>query len=416
MHRRQPQSRFKSALIRVLMPLAAIGGIACEDATETGGADASARAESRDSAGVRIVENARPADDSRLPWRIGPAPAVSIGVESGEEPYMLHEADDALTLPDGRIVIANTGTSELRVFDATGAHQATWGGSGEGPGEFAALAGVDAWQGDSIVAWDGRTAAVSVFDSDGGFGRSFVLETGEERPLTPRFAFRDGSFLGLTAEATGDGYRRSEVSYERRTADGAMLLSYGTHPGRESFFGFAGGMPIMLAGLPFSRFLVEGAWGDLVIISPNDDYEIRAYDGADGSLARIVRREHANRAPTYAEAEQLFEDNLARISLPEQALSSFREAFPNVPVVERFPAYDGILVDGLDHLWVREAKFTGTERPVPLWTVFDPEGRVLGFIETPDGLTILEIGADYVLGHTTDDLGVESVQVWPLER
>lgn len=416
MRRRKPQSRFNRALVPILIPLAVVVGTACEDAAETDGADISAQAESRDSAGVRIVENARPADDSRLPWRIGPAPAVSIGVESGEEPYMLHEADDVLTLPDGRIVIANTGTNELRVFDATGAHQATWGGAGEGPGEFAALAGVDTWPGDSIVAWDGRTGAISVFDSDGRFGRSFVLETGEERPLTPRFAFSDGSFLGLTAEATGDGYRRSEVSYERRAADGAMLLSYGTHPGRESFFGFAGGMPIMLAGLPFSRFLVEEAWGDLVIVSPNDHYEIRAYDGADGSLAMIVRREHANRAPTYAEAEQLFEDNLARTSLPEQALNTFREAFPNVPLVELFPAYDGILVDGLDHLWVREAKFTGTERPAPLWTVFNPDGQALGFVETPAGLTVLEIGSDYILGHTTDDLGVESVQIWELER
>ena len=411
MRRRQPRSGFNGALIRLLMPLAAIGGTACEDAE-----DVAVRSEPWDSAGVRIVENPRPADDSRLPWRIGPDPAVSIGVESGEEPYMLFDANAATKLADGRIVIANTGTNELRVFDANGAHQATWGGAGEGPGEFAALAGIDTWPGDSIVAWDGRTGAISVFDSGGRFGRSFVLETGGDNPLTPRFAFSDGSFLGRTADASGEGYRRSEVSYERRAADGATLISYGTHPGRESFFGFAGGMPIMLAGLPFSRFLVEGAWGDLVVIAPNDDYEIRAYDAADGSLARIVRREHTNRAPTRAEATQLFEDNLARSSVPEQAAEVFREAFPDVPLVERFPAFDGILVDGLNHLWVHEAKLTGAERPAPLWTVFDPEGRALGFIETPAGLTILEIGSDYVLGHTTDDLGVESVQVWELER
>ena len=56
------------------------------------------------------------------------------------------------------------------------------------------------------------------------------------------------------------------------------------------------------------------------------------------------------------------------------------------------------------------------DRPVPLWTVFDAEGRALGFIETPDGLTVFEIGADYLLGRVTDYLGVESVQVWGLER
>ena len=45
----------------------------------------------RDSAGIRITENARPPEGSRLPWRIGPEPMVSIGELEGEEPYMLHQ-------------------------------------------------------------------------------------------------------------------------------------------------------------------------------------------------------------------------------------------------------------------------------------------------------------------------------------
>ena len=56
------------------------------------------------------------------------------------------------------------------------------------------------------------------------------------------------------------------------------------------------------------------------------------------------------------------------------------------------------------------------KRPGSLWTVFDPEGRVLGFVETPEGLWIWEIGEDYILGRADDELGVESVQLWPLER
>lgn len=47
---------------------------------------------------------------------------------------------------------------------------------------------------------------------------------------------------------------------------------------------------------------------------------------------------------------------------------------------------------------------------------FNPEGRVLGFLETPVGLNLWEIGEDYTLGHIEDELGVEYVQVWPLER
>ena len=101
--------------------------------------DASAQV-TRDSAGIRIIENARPADDSRLAWRIGAEPVVSIGEVVGDEAYLLYQANDATILPDGRIVIANTGTNELRVFDAAGMHLATWGGEGEGPGTASPVA------------------------------------------------------------------------------------------------------------------------------------------------------------------------------------------------------------------------------------------------------------------------------------
>ena len=32
----------------------------------------------------------------------------------------------------------------------------------------------------------------------------------------------------------------------------------------------------------------------------------------------------------------------------------------------------------LDHLWVEEYEAPGEDQPGVLWTVFDPEGRVLG--------------------------------------
>ena len=50
------------------------------------------------------------------------------------------------------------------------------------------------------------------------------------------------------------------------------------------------------------------------------------------------------------------------------------------------------------------------------WTVFDPEGRIQGLVETPPGLVIFEIGEDCVLGSAEDDLGVEYVQLWALDR
>ena len=37
-------------------------------------------------------------------------------------------------------------------------------------------------------------------------------------------------------------------------------------------------------------------------------------------------------------------------------------------------------------------------------------------METPAGLEIREIGEDYLLGGKVDELGVESIQLWRLER
>ncbi len=369
----------------------------------------------RDSTGIRIVENARPADDSRLPWRIGREPSVSIGEVTGEEAYMLHRVDDAVMLPDGRIVVANTGTSEIRVFDASGMHQATWGREGGGPGEFTALAGVAPWPGDSIVAWDTRTDAIAVFDSVGALGRSFVLEA-EGRPAEPRMPMNDGTILGRIVDAgSGPGYRREQITHEVRDSDGRMLVSLGEHAGRESFINMDGRMAVF-GLLPFSRSLHEALWGEMVILAPDDHYEIRAYDRTTGRLARIVRRDYANRAPTREEVDRAIDDALERTNLSGDRLEWTREGYKDMPLVEGFPAFRSLLVDVLDHLWVREATLPGMDRPAPLWTVFNAEGRVLGFIETPEGLTVLEIGADYILGQAADDLGVESVQVWPLER
>ena len=85
-------------------------------------------------------------------------------------------------------------------------------------------------------------------------------------------------------------------------------------------------------------------------------------------------------------------------------------------VAEHYPAFASVMSDAVDHLWVREYEVPGEERPGSLWTVFDAEGRVQGFVEMPAGLVIHEIGEDYILGTVRDELGVEFVHVWPLER
>ena len=399
-----------------VLPLAAL---ACEqDAASPGGT----AIEVRDSAGVRIVENPAPPEGSRLRWRIGPEPAVSIGVLEGDDPYMLDSPWGATRLPDGRIVVADSGPNELRVFDESGAYLETWGGRGQGPGEFRGLIHVERWPGDSVAAWYGPRRGISVFNSDGSFGRNFTLERNPDDPsasFVRPFAVRgDGSIM-----AGHDPHIVETVTVEIRDAEGRLRSSLGSHPGDESYIAHEGTDRAMKYRPIFGAIVAEAPWGDLIVHGLNNRYEIRAF-AEDGTLARIVRRDHAPRLPTREDVEAYIEEQVAwhPDHLSPSEIEEYREEqrreYRSIPVAESMPAFSSVKVDALDHLWVEEYEFPRDEPSGPsLWTVFDPEGRMLGYVEMPGaGLWIYEIGEDYVLIRDWDELGVQSVQLWPLER
>ncbi len=384
---------------------------------------ASGRVEVRDSAGVRIVENAPPADDARLPWTIGPEPLVTIGVVEGDDPYMLSQVTDAARLPDGRIVIANLGTNELRVFDATGRWLASWGGAGEGPGEFQGLLAVERWPGDSIAAWYGPRRGVSIFDDEGNFGRSVVLERDSGDPLAvairPIAARRDGTIL-----AGHDTHQTDPVTVEIRDAEGRLAGSLGEHAGHERHLVENRGDFVRAYEPVFGAKAVQLAWGDLVVHSLNNRNEIRAFAG-DGTLARIVRWGELPPEPTREQIEAWIEERVCEYPswvTPEEIedyTAQRRREYMSVPVAERLPAFAAAIVDRLGHLWVEDYLVPGDCGPEPgtPWTVFDPEGLLLGRVALPAaGREIFEIGADYILVLAWDDLGVERVEMWGVER
>ena len=395
--------------------------VACADPgnRESPGGDSSAlEAVVRDSADVRIVENPRPPAGSRLGWRVGAEPAVSIGKVEGEDPYLLDRVRDALVMPDGRIVVANGGTDELRVYDALGNHVTTWGGRGEGPGEFTSLSQVDRWPGDSLIAPYSQGRRLSVLDSEGNFGRAFTLQRDDAFFLVEAVS-PSGVILSTDLVMRGglpEGLNRPGQHYRVRGTEGELLSSLGSFPGTELFSSWSGSSGVVVEIL-FAHRVSTFAWADLMAVAPNDSYEIRSFD-RNGTLRRIVRRDHDLVVPTSVHIDATIESRIAGIPEEERAerRQRMRESYGQVPLPETFPAFATALTDLADHLWVQEYDLPGEETPSPVWTVFDPEGHVLGFVETPAGLSIFEIGEDYVLGLATDDLGVQYVQVWPLER
>lgn len=421
-----------------LIAAAACGMVACGVDSDPPGADSAAQAipqyHIRDSAGIRIIENDRPEEGSRLGWQIGPDPSLTIGSVEGEDAYQLHLVDDALKLGDGRIVVANGGAHQLLVFDENGDYLTAWGQKGEGPGDFGGERGGDAygsrlfwaepWPGDSITVCHGTYSLglelLSVFDLEGHHARTVNLARGAANARC-RDVLRSGSIIASRSLEEWSGYpptgiHRYDMDFTLLDGDGAVLAELGIRPGAEEFYYLDESdfppLSFWMFDPPFQRTVVWSAWGDLAIVSQTDRYEIRAY-GSDGSLVRVVRRDHDARAPTPEDLDTYRTDLLEPIENGElkELLATVTAALPLVPSI---PAYSAIEVDALGYLWVREYNLPGEDGA--LWTVFNPDGIVQGFVETPAGLVIYEIGAAYILGEVRDEFGVEYVQLWELKR
>ena len=48
--------------------------------------------------------------------------------------------------------------------------------------------------------------------------------------------------------------------------------------------------------------------------------------------------------------------------------------------------------------------------------MFDPEGRLLGSVQMPERFRPTHIGADFVLGVARDEMDVERVRLYTLEK
>ncbi len=391
--------------------------------------------QTEDSAGILIVENARPETGSRLGWQISQEPAISIGTVAGGEDFQLHQVGDALRLPDGRIVVANAGSHQLLVFDEAGKYLQAWGQRGEGPGDFSTIQGSDGlspsvfwmerWPGDSLAVCSGSRQAinnvVSVWDTRGHHGRTLYLtrlDRSKCHDVLPGGAILASRRVGNPSALPEKGMNRSQHDFSVLAGDGSPLGALGRHPGGEIFWYFedhmGDGTGMGLYDPPFQKTLRWAAWGEFVVLAPTDRYELRAYRH-DGSVARIVRRANDVRSPTQSDVESYREANAPRAEYGTHYQKRYNASIDAFLLPESFPAFTAIEVDALGYLWVREYNPPGDEDRA-LWTVFDSEGFVQGFVETPPGLVIHQIGEDFILGKVLDELGVEYVQLWGLDR
>ncbi len=364
----------------------------------------------RDSAGIRIVENTEPQWVNENGWQLSTTPVLQIGVESGDPNYEFERVVSVLRLFDNGIAVADQGAQMIRLYDRNGAFVKSVGGSGSGPGEYRTISSMRRYRTDSLAVCDRSAGRISILGPDLGFAGSVLLSaTGGIGLATALGSFPDGSWLLEGSDFAA--YLQNITPGVSRV--GMVLLRFDAVAGRVDSLAQAPGMEMLVeleAGFPNSRTLpfglrsVAGIYRDGYLLASSDTYEIRYYDGAN-QLQQIVRRYGAERRVTANDIEAI------RTRLVEAPVPDYMPAFGRFGFVSTRPV---ILVDNGHNTWVLDYHF-GEDAPES-WAVFDPNGTYLGTMMFPIGFTPLDVGNDQILGVWQDQMDVQYVRVYGLEK
>jgi hypothetical protein len=195
------------------------------------------------------------------------------------------------------------------------------------------------------------------------------------------------------------------------SADGDSLGTLGVFAAGE-YLAPRPGAPMI--GTPFPRPFSSAIRGSRLYVASGSAYEIRVLE-PDGRVVESIRSSHRDLALDPDAEEAWRAAQRQRTSSRNVTPAELERALADVHFPPTLPPFSQILVDSDDHLWVRDYRLPGSEGP-EVWSVFDPEGRLLGDVETPEGLRVEQIGGEFILGIWTDDLDVPSVRMYELTR
>jgi len=380
-----------------------------------------------DSASVRIVDSRAPLWNAATRWSVDPDPALQIGAAEGSAAYQFSDPWGAIELPDGRIVVTDGQVKEVRIFGPDGRHIRTFGGEGEGPGEFRMGPEVIQAAPDTLVTWDPRAWRMSWFDDQGTLLRTRSLGPAlRERTLPGRILHSvtwrlapDGSLLLVGDEMQWEGERGWSTqpvvlfpstgewsgpaieigefpSGSYTTVEQRLVLS---HP-------FGSASSIALHSDPFA-----------VHVSDPECWQVTRF-GPDGGVQAVFRAA-VPRHPVTPDLMDIFRDSSAVRASRSPVVSSpeaFLSALAQFDIPDSISAIGAMHTDTEGNLWVlrRTSRYQPDE---PLADVLDPDGTWLGTVRLPDGVVrVLSIGTGNLIVLSRDALDVPYIRVHRIQK
>jgi hypothetical protein len=357
-------------------------------------------ARSRDSAGVRIIENSA-RQDAPVRFRLGDKPLLEVGgIEPNPDEEFEHKQGylRGVRLSNGGLAVMDV--SRVHYFDASGKRTRIVGRRGGGPEEFQYLTSICRTRGDTIVLNDSHNRRLSILDGSGRILRTIPQGDNGSAPFD--FCLDDGSFV-LQRSIGELGARQHRVT--RLRTDGSVVSLVGTFD--------ANGFDMVTMVAP-----TLAASGDGLYHGDPFASEIREYDSS-GSLRRVIRTADKGDRITDAEAEKRMAMTIPR-NVTAAERTARMERLRARPYARTWPVFRHLTIGSDGTIWVQD--FNKTYPSPDGWTAIDSTGRIVGRLVIPAvpertiRPEVQSFGRDYVMLRRFDADGATSLAIYPLVR
>jgi len=363
-------------------------------------------------------------------WTVSAEPTVVIGRE-GDPHYEFERVSGVALLPDGGVAVADAGPQEIRVYDADGTYLRTFGGAGDGPGEFGMLSAIKA-RGDSILAMGQAfraPARFQIFDALRGYvDGTVLLPAGEPGGVAPRAIVSPTALL----VAAGPGFRivrevppAGTLQHDSVTlgiiqlGDSQDVRWIGQFLNVE-FYSY----DLPRSG-PVARTIGTYTLGPSLVVGSTTDDRVWIGDGGSGLIgvydaagSKLGEFEFPIPARPFDEAalERAHAAALAGLEEPDRfggraMVDGLYSEKLRPTTAPRFSAFTA----GPDgEMWVR--LYSEEAEVAHRAAVLDREGNMIASATIPAGLGLSAVGRDRVAGVRRDADGVQQIEVHRLRR
>ena len=364
---------------------------------------------------VAQVVQPRPATEVRL----SAEPFLSIGLMEGADEYLFAAINGGALLADGSVVVSDRMHFRIQRFGPDGTHLWSRGREGEGPGEFKYVqVAPGCASAERIVVYDIWTARISVFGGDGELLDDYpFLFNG--LPLR-RFSCAPNGRLGFAGSSVRMGETGAEpgdIIRELLSLGSAELGDTVTAKLRERipssemrYLGPGDAMP----GSIWSHDAVFAAADQGMWLGTSEDYEVELV-GWTGETIRRIRWEGPDLNVTREDIDRYrdaLEDSYQRGGGADwRARFQSRWEWESEIVPDVFPAYQEVMMGDDGVLWAHDYIRPGERSE---WFAFDSDGTWTRTLVLPSRTVLLDIGPDWAVVRTRDEVDVQRVAVHAL--